>query len=83
MHVILIALSIYTMFGLFQEAIDWLLSHNFVLPGGVGTIGVSTGGELSLLLAAYFPEKVHEFKYHHQNVLSVDYFSFNHLLGCT
>ena len=46
------------MCDLFQEAIDWLLSHSFVLPGGVGTVGVSTGGELSLLLAAYFPEKV-------------------------
>ncbi len=42
----------------FQEAIDWLLSQDYVLPGGVGTVGVSTGGELALLLASYFPDKV-------------------------
>ena len=45
-------------FILFQEAIDWLLSHSFVLPGGVGIVGVSTGGTLSLLMATYFPDKV-------------------------
>ncbi|XP_072020507.1 acyl-coenzyme A thioesterase 1-like [Amphiura filiformis] len=40
------------------EAIDWLMSQTFVFPGGIGTVGNSTGGSLALLLASYFPEKV-------------------------
>ena len=57
------------MFILFQEAIDWLSSHSFVLPGGVGIVGESTGGSLSLLLATYFPDKVFVKRFHEQNEL--------------
>ena len=31
-----------------QEAVDYLYSHPNVLPGGVGVIGISKGGEIAL-----------------------------------
>ncbi|KAL4218032.1 hypothetical protein ACF0H5_022770 [Mactra antiquata] len=40
----------------FLEAIDWLADHDKVFPGGIGVIGVSKGGDLALIMAAYSPK---------------------------
>jgi len=41
-----------------RDGIEKLASHPAVAPGGVGVAGTSKGGELALLAAANFPEKV-------------------------
>ncbi|XP_046562018.1 bile acid-CoA:amino acid N-acyltransferase-like [Haliotis rubra] len=37
-------------FDYFLDAVDWLVSHPSVLPGGIGVVGTSKGGELAFLL---------------------------------
>ncbi|XP_048252121.1 acyl-coenzyme A thioesterase 2, mitochondrial-like [Haliotis rufescens] len=37
-------------FDYFLEAVDWLASHPYVQPGGIGVVGVAKGGELAFLL---------------------------------
>ncbi|XP_046568730.1 bile acid-CoA:amino acid N-acyltransferase-like [Haliotis rubra] len=37
-------------FDYFLDAVDWLASHPSVLPGGIGVVGTSKGGELAFLL---------------------------------
>lgn len=40
----------------FREAVDFLLTHEKVTKGHVGTIGTSKGGDLALSLATFIPE---------------------------
>ncbi|XP_076053242.1 acyl-coenzyme A thioesterase 5-like isoform X4 [Oratosquilla oratoria] len=40
----------------FEEAVDFLLKHEKVMKSGVGTIGVSKGGDLALSMATYIPK---------------------------
>ncbi|XP_070578541.1 acyl-coenzyme A thioesterase 1-like [Ptychodera flava] len=42
----------------FEESLNWFSNCNFVKPGGIGTIGLSKGGELAIAMAIYFPDKV-------------------------
>ncbi|XP_002735233.2 acyl-coenzyme A thioesterase 1-like [Saccoglossus kowalevskii] len=42
----------------FEESINWFTDQDFVMPGGIGTIGLSKGGEIAVAMATYFPEKV-------------------------
>ena len=37
----------------FLEAAEWLSEHDRVLPGGIGVIGTSFGGQLAFQMAAY------------------------------
>ena len=41
-----------------QEAVNWLSQQSFVESGGIGVVGVSTGGMVALLIASLYPEKV-------------------------
>lgn len=40
----------------FEEAVSWLSAHPSVKPGGIGMVGVSSGGTLSLLTAITCPQ---------------------------
>ncbi|XP_052770008.1 acyl-coenzyme A amino acid N-acyltransferase 1-like isoform X1 [Mya arenaria] len=40
----------------FMEAIDWLLGRRDIIPGGVGVIGVSKGGDIALMMGTYSPK---------------------------
>ncbi|CAH1791926.1 unnamed protein product [Owenia fusiformis] len=40
----------------FETAANWLSSHNSVIDGGVGVLGVSKGGNLALLMAEHFKQ---------------------------
>ncbi|KAL4238877.1 hypothetical protein ACF0H5_003584 [Mactra antiquata] len=40
----------------FLEATDWLSQHDTVLPGGIGVVGVSKGGDIALIMSAYSPK---------------------------
>lgn len=36
-----------------QEAVDWILSLENIIPDGVGVIGTSKGGDIALALAMF------------------------------
>ncbi|XP_072030525.1 acyl-coenzyme A amino acid N-acyltransferase 1-like [Amphiura filiformis] len=42
----------------FQDAAEWLSRQPYVIPGGVGVLGVSLGGQIALTMASYFPETI-------------------------
>ncbi len=42
----------------FQEAVNWFSQLPFIEHGGIGVVGVSTGGMVALLIASLYPEKV-------------------------
>ena len=53
-----VLLSVHFSLSYKQEAVDWLSQQPFVEAGGIGVVGVSTGGMLALLIASLYPEKV-------------------------
>lgn len=40
----------------FEKAIQWMETQHYVIPGKMGVLGASRGGELALLLGATFPK---------------------------
>ncbi|XP_028392681.1 acyl-coenzyme A amino acid N-acyltransferase 1-like [Dendronephthya gigantea] len=42
----------------FEKAVDWLISHDKVMSGGIGVVGLSMGGVLALAIASQIPEKI-------------------------